>query len=314
MSLTRMALLQSETEGRVSPDPAAAYLARIGPGSRRAMRQVLSVIANELGGDLGAIAWHDLRYPHTQAVRSKLMATYAPATANRALAALKGVLKEAFRLGLMDAESCHRATDLAPVRGSRVLRGRALSLQEIALLFRACAPGTKQGLRDAAALALCFGAGLRRAEVVAIQLADYDVVGQSITVVGKGNKQRRVCLGTQIAMALTRWIEERGTEPGALLLAINKADRVEHRQLSPEAIAVMLKRLAKRAGTEAVSPHDLRRTFVSELLSAGADLATVQALAGHSNPATTVRYDRRGEDAQRRALELLALPSTYAAA
>jgi integrase len=79
----------------------------------------------------------------------------------------------------MDAESYHRAVDPRPIRGSRVLRARALSLNEVAPLFRACATGTKQGLRDSAALALCFVGGLPRAETVAIQLADYDVVCES---------------------------------------------------------------------------------------------------------------------------------------
>jgi len=278
------------------------------------MRQVLRVIAAELGGDLGSVAWHLVRYSDAQAVRSKLMAAYAPATANRALSALKGVLQEAFRLGLMDAESYHRAADLSPVRGSRILRGRALSMAELGALFAACTSGSKQGARDAAALALCFGGGLRRAEAVTIQLADYNVAAQSITVLGKGNKQRRVFLGRQMATATTTWLELRGTAPGPFLLAVNKADRVEHRQMSPEAIAVILKRLVTRAGLAAASPHDLRRTFVSELLSAGADLSTVRALAGHSNPATTSRYDLRGEHVQRRAVELLVLPSPHTAA
>lgn len=305
MSLTRRAILQSEIEENRWSEPVDAYLSGLAPGSRRAMRQVLSVIARELGGELQTVPWHNLEYRDTQAVRAQLMAAYAAATANRALSALRGVLREAFRLGWMDAESFHRAGDLRPVRGVRVLRGRALTMEEIAALFEVCDSESKQGVRDAAVLALCFGAGLRREEAVMLKVTDYDAASASVVAVGKGNKQRRVFVNTQMAAVIANWVRARGPGDGTMLLAINKADRIEHRRLSAEAIAVVLTRLANRAGIPALTPHDLRRTFVSELLTRGADLATVQLLAGHSNPATTVRYDRRGEEVQRRAVELL---------
>lgn len=273
------------------------------------MRQVLTVIAAELGGELDSVAWHLLRYQDTQAVRAELVARYSPASANKALAALKGVLKEAFRLGLMDSESYQRAIDLQPARGSRALRGRALELSEIAALFAACKASTRQGARDAAVLSLCFGCGLRRAEASATQLADFDKARQAVTVMGKGNKQRLVFLNQQLALAVSSWIAVRGTGAGPLLFPVNKADRIERRQMTPEAVAVILKRLVKRTRLEPASPHDLRRTFVTQLLQNGCDLATAQALARHSSPATTVRYDRRGDDAQRRAVELLVIPA-----
>src|SRR5262249_8005187 len=107
-------LLRAET---VPADrhPASVYLASLGTGSRRTMRQSLEVIAGFLSGgraDIRTLAWGRLRYQHTQAVRTALAGQYAPQTTNKMLTALRGVLKEAWRLGLMDAENYHRAVDL----------------------------------------------------------------------------------------------------------------------------------------------------------------------------------------------------------
>src|SRR5580658_3167513 len=84
----------------IAPDrhPAAVYLARLAPGSRRTMRAALQTMAGILSGgmlDALSIDWSGVRYQHTAALRSHLAEKYAPATANKMLSALRGVLQEA---------------------------------------------------------------------------------------------------------------------------------------------------------------------------------------------------------------------------
>lgn len=316
-SLTRMDALGNLSESADytdAPGPVAVYLGRLAPGSRRAMAQVLRVIAGWLGGTAASTQWHELRYAHTQAIRLRLASSYSPASANKAIAALKGVLREAFRLQLMEAENYHRAVDIERVRGSRLPHGRALESHEVEVLFRACDPDTNQGCRDAAVLALCVGCGLRRSEVVGLRFEDLDQATLTITILGKGNKQRSIPVSTGCSALLNRWLLRRGARPGALLHAVNKADNIEPRQLSSDAVFAILKRLTRAVSISGASPHSCRRYFVSELLDRGVDIASVATLAGHANVATTAIYDRRGDQTRRRAVELLAIPAPEAAA
>jgi site-specific recombinase XerD len=129
-----------------------------------------------------------------------------------------------------------------------------------------------------------------------------------VRVLGKGNKERFVPLVAGAIAALDAWLVARGGEPGGLFRAINKGGRFAGTGLSAQTVYSALRKRAAQAGVARLSPHDLRRTFVGDLLDAGADLATVQQLAGHAAVTTTARYDRRGEHARRRAAALLHVP------
>ena len=292
--------------------PAAVYLSTLAPTGRRGMRTALAQAADALTGGRATIdtcPWHRLGAQHVAVLLRRMTdGGAAPATVNRMRSALRGVLRSCWRLGLIDAEELARAGDVPGVKARRLPRGRHIATGEIAALFRACSIGPG-GARDAAALALLYGCGLRRAEVVALDLADYAPDTGTVTVIGKGGHQRQVFATTGTRAALGAWLRHRGDAPGPLLFPVAKGGRiVPGRRLSTAAVWARLQTLGKRAGVQPFSPHDLRRSFIGDLLDAGADMASVQALAGHANVNTTARYDRRGERAARSAADRLHVP------
>ncbi|MBK8316124.1 MAG: tyrosine-type recombinase/integrase [Acidobacteria bacterium] len=107
--------------------------------------------------------------------------------------------------------------------------------------------------------------------------------------------------------AIEIWISVRGEgSPGEpLLFPVNKGGKIIRRRMTDQAVMKALRTRALRAGVASFSPHDLRRSFVSDLLDNGADLSLAQQLAGHASPKTTARYDRRPEVAKKRAANLL---------
>ena len=291
---------QNHPASQPSANPVAVYLASLGSGSRRAMKQALRVITEMLTGteaDPASLPWWNIQYQHTQAIRSLLMERYSPASTNKMLAAFRGVLRESWRLGFMDAEMFHRAIDIKTVKGSTIPKGRSVGAGEINALVEVCYNDVSPaGVRDAAILALLYAAGLRRSEVVDLDLSHFDTETGGLKIVAsKGNKARTVYLGNGAKAARTGWITVRGDTPGPLLYRIRKGGKIIPERLTDQAIWVILEKRFRKARVKPFTPHDLRRTFAGEMLDAGVDLVTVQKLMGHASPVTTSRYDRRDE-------------------
>lgn len=290
--------------------PAAAYLGRLSERSRLTQASALTVAARLLGQpDVLRCPWSALTAAHTAALRAKLSTRYAPATGNRILAAVRGVLRAAWRLGLLDRDACERACDVPPIAGRRLLAGRALARAEVATLLASVA-ATPAGVRDAALIAVLWAGGLRRAELAALRLADYAPDTHALHVRhGKGDAERIVYVPAA-APLLGAYLRLRGRRAGALFLRARQGGQLTRGGLTPAGVRTIVQRVATAAGVGPLSPHDFRRTFISELLDAGADLSAAQQLAGHASPATTAKYDRRGERAKIAAAALLTLPDT----
>ncbi len=294
-------------------NPARVLVMSMGSGgSRTVVESALNIIARmATAGRCNAetMPWGALRFQHTAAIRAALAERYSHATANRMLSALRGVLKAAWELGLMPDADYHRAISIKAVKGETLPAGRAATSGELRALFGVLDQTTPGGMRDAALLAVAYGAGLRRAEIVELDLSDYDVESGALKVRhGKGNKARMVYATNGAKTALDNWIELRGDTPGPLFVPVQRNGKRVMRRMVTHAVFKLLKRRAQQAGIEPLSPHDLRRTFISDLLDAGADIVTVQKLAGHSSVETTARYDRRGEAVKLKASQMLHVP------
>ena len=290
--------------------PLDSYLARLGTEqSRRTMHSALETVARILTAGAPRprparfLAWHRLRYSDAERLRAALVEKYKPATARRTLSAFRGIIRAAWRLGYLNHDDAERLVDVGAVRGRTLPPGRTLTRDELEALVQACYRATAPaiGRRDAAIVLLMYAGGLRREEVRNLDLSSVDLEAGAVKVVGKGNKERTVPLRAEVGIALAYWLRLRGGEAGPLFTT--HGEGLE--RLSLSAYNRLVKVRAERAELEHVTPHDLRRTFVTALLEAEVDVLRVRELAGHEDLETTARYDRRGDAANRLALDRL---------
>lgn len=302
---------------KAGASPALIYLASLAPSGRRAiagqLRKVAGWIEEATGAELTVetVPWHKLRYEHLAAIRARAVDSgLAPASVNLMLVALRGVLRESFNLGLLEVNDLFRAMAVRHVKATREPTGRRVSSGEFSAILGTLDLQRPSGLRDAALICLAYAAGLRRSELSALQLGNLVDKGEELELklIGKGNRERLVIVNNGALDAMRDYLAIRGQEPGPLFYATRKSgELIPGRGLGPQSIYDLLVDRAARAGVE-LRPHDLRRTFVSDLLEAGVDITTVAAMAGHSNVNTTARYDRRGDEAKSKAARTLHVP------
>ncbi|MBA9005762.1 tyrosine-type recombinase/integrase [Thermomonospora cellulosilytica] len=311
-------------------NPFAVYVASLGSaGSRRAMAACLHRIAaltltaygTEPGPSPGeTFPWAALRAEHTEMIRALIARQtttgpdgteqpWSPAYRNKHLSALRGVLEAAWRLGLMSTDEHRRAAAVRNFRGSRLPAGRSVHAEEFAALLRVCAAdASAAGRRDAALLAVLYTTGARRSEVTGLRREDYDPGERSLRITGKGDKQRIEYVHRRAAELLGAWLAVDERTRGPLFKPVHRSGAIQHRPMTDAAVRNAVVKRRRQAGLPPMTPHDFRRTFIGNLLDAGVDLATAQALVGHASPATTARYDRRPERRRRGAVDRLPFP------
>ena len=312
-----------------SHNPAVAYIAGLSSaGSRRKMTEALNEIARLVAGDAADhknLNWYAFRLQHANAARAYLSESYAASTANWKLSALRGALNMAVSLlsqiapddpakalQLVLAKDAIRSTieGIEHIKGGTPddAAGRTLKPTEIKALLEACnADDSIAGDRDAAILAIAYAGGLRRSEIAALDVKDFDPDGHKLTVHGKRNKVRTVYVPSA-GDALDDWLTVRGRHSGPLFNRILKGGHMVDRGMTDQAIYTIMLSRAEEAKVKEFTPHDIRRTFAGDMLDAGVDIATVQKIMGHSDPKTTAGYDRRGERAKQKAGGTLTVP------
>jgi site-specific recombinase XerD len=171
-----------------------------------------------------------------------------------------------------------------------------ISSQELDRLMSAPDEETLSGLRDKAILELFFSTGLRVSELCSLSQEDVDLSRDEFSVRGKGDKIRVVFLSDMARNAIKAYLKERKDFDDAMFIqygknAQNAATKNDDLRLTPRSVQRIIKRYATISGiTRKVTPHVIRHSFATDLLSNGADLRSVQALLGHANIATTQIY------------------------
>lgn len=240
-------------------------------------------------------------------IRSLLNEKYAAATVNNTLSVLRGVMKVAWLSGLISQEHYSRVVSIEDVKSKTLPIGRDVEGAELAKLYAVLAELPSPQRERERALFAVLQQGLRASEVIAL-IIDSLTDGNSLVVQGKGNQQREVFLHPATATALQAWLDMRGREPGPLFVRIRRGGHITDDGLSRQGLYKIVREYTNQAGLKTTTPHDFRRTFVGQLLSAGHDISTVAKQAGHKQVTTTQRYDRRPLDAQRRAVTDLTIP------
>jgi integrase/recombinase XerD len=236
---------------------------------------------------------------------------YTPNTKNIHLAAWRRYMKVADRMDLIpDRHVMLELEALKPFKGSRIPRGRQLSVGEIDALFAKCDLLEPLQARDAAMLIL-MRAGLRRAEVCDANCQDIRWNGDFIRVVGKGDKERIVPLPHGSRRYLLAWLVHRGMADGPLIALGNTWEegwQTRLKRMDTSTVYYRLHKLWAKTGfakSNRPTPHDFRRTLATELLDKCNNPRVAQQVLGHASVETTVRYDRGPSDRMRAAMDLI---------
>lgn len=293
---------------------AHAYLASLSAGSQRAMTQALATLARLATGDDDAdpfeFDWISLDGDKALHLKRALTEQYAPATTNKMLAAMRGVMRAARDQGVIDEAHYQQ---IARVRSVKVVPADdlpTLTQSQIRKLFAATAEDSKAaGRRDAAVLAAFLATGLRRAEAAELNLEHLDLEAGTIRLVGETpDRVRTSPLDAGAIEAMADWVHVRSTDPGPLILPTVRGGALQMRRLTDQSIYLLIRQIGEKAGMPDLNSRILRRTMIVRAIAAGADREALTSRVGHMSWLNAMAFDDLAKLAKRRKVTAQPLP------
>jgi integrase len=234
--------------------------------------------------------------PLTRALLMEWRATMeklSPSTVNVRLSAVRKLVSEARKNGMIGTEEAANLSDIPNIRQQGTRLGNWLTREQAKELLGVPDRSTLKGKRDYAILALLVGCALRRRELASLNIADIQMREGRWVIVdlsGKGGRIRTVAVPIWVKQGVEVWMMAAGIGEGKLLRPVLKGSRLVGDELSNWAVWSVVEQSAKQIGIEHFGAHDLRRTCAKLCRKAGGDLEQIKFLLGHSSIQTTERY------------------------
>ncbi len=217
----------------------------------------------------------------------------SPSTINVRLSAVRKLISEARKNGILDAGQAAQMADVPNVRQQGTRMGNWLTREQARELLTVPDRSTKKGQRDYCILALLVGCALRRRELAELKVEDVQLRENRWVIAdlrGKGGRIRTVAVPMWVKQGIDAWASTSGIDSGRLLRPLSKSGRILGDELSDWAIWSVVEASAKEIGIEHFGAHDLRRTCAKLCRKNGGDLEQIKFLLGHSSIQTTERY------------------------
>ena len=214
-------------------------------------------------------------------------------TINQQLAAVRRLAHEAADAGLLSPDLAAGINRVKGVKQLGCRSGNWLSLEQSSEVLGRARGESMREKRDHAMLALLFGCGLRRSELVGLKMSDVHTRQAHwaiVDLIGKGGRIRTVPIPAWAKQALGDWTTAAGITDGRLFRAVSRAGRVWGRGITQNVVWYVVKGCCEKAGLPRIAPHDLRRTCAKLCHSSGGELEQIQFLLGHASVQTTERY------------------------